>query len=234
MAPSGMLEQLADSAPVAAPMALTCACVAVVDRIRGSRRRDRLNRALHELRRPLQALALAGQQHPGSASAQLELTFDALFALDREINGSPAAGEMRPADARALVEQAIERWRETAARRSRTIELKWDANGSRLVCVRSAIARALDNLIANSLEHGSGSLRVEATARAGRLRLMVADGVAPAGRSGGHPVGRGPRRDPRRGHGLRVVADVAAEHGGRFVACRHQGGVTAVLELPLA
>ena len=41
-------------------------------------------------------------------------------------------------------------------------------------------------------------------------------------------------RDVRRGHGLKLVADVALECGGRFAACRHDAGATAVLELPLA
>jgi signal transduction histidine kinase len=232
-----MLEQLLDSAPVAAPVALACASVAVAERVRGRRRRNRLNRALHELRRPLQALALAVPHRPRAASAQLDLALDALAALDREVNAADGRREMRPADARALVEQAVERWRVAAQCCGRGIDVAWHANGSRVVCVPGAIARALDNLIANSLEHGRGTLRVEATARAGRLRLMVADGETPAG--AGAPQGEVRRRarrggDPRRGHGLRVVADVAAEHGGRFAACRHAGGVTAVLELPLA
>jgi hypothetical protein len=41
-------------------------------------------------------------------------------------------------------------------------------------------------------------------------------------------------RDPRHGHGLGVVAEVAAEHGGRFAACRDDSGACAVIELPLA
>jgi hypothetical protein len=71
------------------------------------------------------------------------------------------------------------------------------------------------------------------------LRLLVADGSdAGSAVAGGSPaVNERPLRrprDPRRGHGLRVVADVAAAHGGRFAACRHAAGATAVLELPLA
>jgi hypothetical protein len=33
---------------------------------------------------------------------------------------------------------------------------------------------------------------------------------------------------------LRIVAEVAAAHGGRFAACAHERGASAVLELPLA
>jgi signal transduction histidine kinase len=232
-----MLELLADSAAVAAPLALTCATVAVAERRRDNRRRERLNRALHELRRPLQALVLAVRQRPRSAPAQLDLALDALETLDREVNGTAQIREMRPADARTLVEQAAERWRDEAGRRGRRIEIGWSANGSRVVCVRAQIARALDNLLSNALEHGRGPIRIAGTARDGRLRLMVADGTPPAPAAVPIPPASRLRRgsgDPRRGHGLRVVADVAAGHGGRFATCRHHGGMAAILELPLA
>jgi hypothetical protein len=42
------------------------------------------------------------------------------------------------------------------------------------------------------------------------------------------------RPDLRRGHGLRVVASIAAAHGGRFLVQQPAGAWVAVLELPLA
>jgi hypothetical protein len=42
------------------------------------------------------------------------------------------------------------------------------------------------------------------------------------------------RRDPRHGHGLRIISAIAAEHGGRFEIRRSTTGTTAILELPLA
>jgi signal transduction histidine kinase len=221
-----MLERLADSAALAAPLALTCASVAVVDRIRASRRRERLNRALHELRRPLQALALARAPGKGSAG-ELDLALAAIADLDREINGRVAEPPKLVVDTRRLVEDAVGRWRGIAVRSGRGLELSWSANGSQVHGRPLALARALDNLIANALEHGAGTIRVVATARRGRLRVAVTN---PASSNGG---ANGRRADPRRGHGLRIVADVAARHGGRFAACRHDGGVTAVIELPL-
>jgi signal transduction histidine kinase len=223
-----MLDQLADPALLAAPLALTWASVVVGGRIRLARRRERLNRVLHELRRPLQAMRLAPPAAAsGPQASQLDLALDALADLDREINGGAAAPQMRATDVRAIVDQAVARWRPIAARSRRDIELVWSANGSRIVCVPSAVARALDNLIVNSLEHGTGAVRIEAGVRAGKLRLLVAD-------SGSGEPRPASRRDPRRGHGLRVVSEVAAQHGGRFAACRHRAGATAVLELPLA
>jgi signal transduction histidine kinase len=38
----------------------------------------------------------------------------------------------------------------------------------------------------------------------------------------------------RRGHGLRLVARVVADHGGRFMVHRGSRGTVVALELPLA
>ena len=42
-----------------------------------------------------------------------------------------------------------------------------------------------------------------------------------------------PRRDPRRGHGISIVSDLASAHHGRFALCRTGSGCVAALELPL-
>ena len=109
----------------------------------------------------------------------------------------------------------------------------WRGGRSEVICDPDAISRALDNLIANAIEHGSGPIRIEASGRPGFVRVHVANrpGLAPSA-TGALAPRRG--RDPRRGHGLGLVSAIAAEHGGRFAACRHRGGTSAVLELPLA
>jgi signal transduction histidine kinase len=214
-----MIEQLLEVPALGWPVALTCASVVAAERVRSSARRTRLNRALHELRRPLQALVL------GAPRGHVDLAVEALAELDREINGGTAPAAT-PVAAHLLVTEAVARWRPIAARTGRRIGLTWRANGSRVVCRPGAITAALDNLISNALEHGTGPVQVDARAVDGRLRLRVANAA-------GRPRPRR-RRDPRRGHGLRVVARIAAEHGGRFATCRHGGGASAVLELPLA
>jgi signal transduction histidine kinase len=58
------------------------------------------------------------------------------------------------------------------------------------------------------------------------VRISIGDGgPTPSG-----PAGR--RRDPRRGHGLRIVGRIARDHGGRFLFDRSPSGTEAVLELP--
>jgi two-component system, OmpR family, sensor kinase len=205
-------------------MALTFASALVADRLRAARRRTALNRALHELRRPLQALALDG----AAGGGQLDRAIEAIAGLDREVNGGKAPRRRR-VDARALAEQAAECWRAAATRAGRPLGFAWRAGSCEVECDPDAVARALDNLIANALEHGSGPVRIEGSGRPGRVRLHVVDrgvqAVEPRSRRDG---------DPRRGHGLRIVGSIAAEHGGRFAACSHRHGTSAVLELPLA
>jgi signal transduction histidine kinase len=228
-----MLAAIAESSIVAWPLAITMATVVVADRTRTRRRRERLNRAIHELRRPLQALTLSWPPSANPARDHLGLALEALGELDRRVNDAqaPVRRAVELVDARELADDAVRRWRPEAAAHGREIGLRWRANGSRLVCDRGAVARALDNLIANSLEHGSGPIRVEGSVRGGRLRMSVADGPDPGLAPSAAPART---RGARRGHGLRIVAEIAADHGGRFAACAHRGGARAVLELPLA
>jgi two-component system, OmpR family, sensor histidine kinase QseC len=212
------------------PFALTMASVGLAGVAVERHRRERLNRALHELRRPLQALALRRQlaaDPPGDDS--LDLALVALADLDQKINGGRAALARRPVSGRALVEAAVERWRGTAAAAHRSLELSWRAGRATVLADPARIAQALDNLISNAIEHGGLRVAVRASISAGGLRIEVASDPAT------QTVRRLLRiRDPRRGHGLTVAAKVAASHGGRFRLGIADAGAVAVLELPLA
>jgi two-component sensor histidine kinase len=120
---------------------------------------------------------------------------------------------------------SLERWRRQAARAG-GIRVYWDAGPAMVEGDSARLAQALDNLISNALEHGGPPLVVTGARVAGRIWITVANGVRP---------GSPPRPpDPRRGHGTRVVSEVATAHGGRFALCRTGGGCVAALELPLA
>jgi signal transduction histidine kinase len=213
------------------PLGLTLAAAAVGNRVREARRRTALNRNLHELRRPLQALALAPpspRQAPVPTAAELALV--ALDDLDREINGSARPLALRPVACRALVESALERWRGPAAQARRSLELRWRAGAAMVMADPCRVAQALDNLLANAIEHGGLRVWVSATIGARGVRISVSNTAR-------RPSERGElraRRDRRHGHGLRMVASIAAAHGGRFLVRRPTGGWTAILELPLA
>jgi signal transduction histidine kinase len=192
-----------------------------------------LNRALHELRRPLQALVLmedgSGQPaaSPPAASRRglLEVAASALQDLDGALNGETPSRPTRRFSCRELVLAALERWRPSAAR-SGGIRVYWDAGPAPVEGDAVQMAQALDNLFANALEHGGPPVVVTGARVAGRIRVTVANAAgAPAADRNG---------DPRHGHGTDVVSRVASDHGGRFALCRTGSGCVAALELPLA
>jgi len=109
---------------------------------------------------------------------------------------------------------------------------------------RLRLAQALGNLLANAVEHGEGDVIVRLRAAAMVARIDVCDG----GRGLPAPltelIGSGFLRRwcrwlPRmgvseRGHGLRIVAGIAASHDGRLISAPSDRGARLVLELPLA
>jgi signal transduction histidine kinase len=199
------------------PVGVTVAA-ALVTRLRDARRRDALNRALHELRRPLQALVLSSGPERGPGSHALRVALTALDDLDREINGDERRVELRP---------AVERWRGVAASSRRALTLRWRAGSAAVLADPDRVAQALDNLIDNALRHGGLRVSVDADLCVGGVRITVRDtgpGTQAAHRSG----------NARHGHGLAIVSRVAAEHGGTFRMLRSSAGATATLELPLA
>jgi signal transduction histidine kinase len=217
------------------PLGLSLAVVLAGERLRASRRRAALNRALHELRRPLQALSLVSARLDGEGTGaqtavvtreSIDAALAALADLDRELNRLPPAPSPRPLAAAAAVHAAVERWRGPAAMRGRSLSVHCDVGGARILADARQIERALDNLIANSLEHGTLNVALRATVGPRGVRISIGD-------PGPAPTGTRRRRDPRRGHGLRIVGRIARDHGGRFLFDRSPTGTEAVLELPV-
>jgi signal transduction histidine kinase len=224
------------------PLAASLAAVAAVGGLRAGRRRSALNEALHELRRPLQALALAGGGGAARgtvAEGAVQLAASALDRLDREINGG--VGLRRPAEAvelRPLLEAAARRWRARASLGGGSLSLRWRAGRAVAIGDRVELAQAVDNLIVNAIEHGGPRIAIDARPHKGGVRIVIAD----SGRASRPPARRDTPADViarlagggRRGHGLSVVRRVAAAHGGRFALRRSERGSLALLDLPLA
>lgn len=220
------------------PFAVSLAAAAAARTIWAGRRRMALNEALHELRRPLQALALAAPRtSPERLGASVEMASAALERLDREINGVALAPRHEVVAARPLAEAAVARWRSRAALSGGSLELRWWAAEALVQGDRREIAQALDNLLLNAIEHGGGRVELRATLDVGWLRLTVVDsgGRVAGGQRRGGLAGLGARLSgrERHGHGLRVVRRTATAHGGRFTLRSAPEGSTAVLELPL-
>jgi signal transduction histidine kinase len=223
------------------PLALSMAATVATQGLRAGRRRSALNEALHELRRPLQAAALAsGPRLAGSGADEdpMELAAAALERLDRAINGGPTAPARGAVDGHLLLDSAVRRWQARAKLCDGSLELRWNAGRAALSGDRVALAQALDNLIVNAIEHGGPTIVVAARLREGRLRIAVVD-------SGHASRPRSRRNSPaevvarisgrnRRGHGLGVVRRIVTAHDGRFALRSTERGSLAVLELPLA
>jgi signal transduction histidine kinase len=225
------LKTLADVAGATWPVGLTMAAVAVRDRVRDGRQRRALNERLHELRRPLQALVLAAKPQAGAGPDPLELALAALRDLDREVNGEAPDLRRRPIEGRMLAVAAAERWRSRVAASGRRITVRWRCAEELVDVDPVRVAQALDNLIANALEHGGGPITIEGARRGGCLELAVRDRGT---RKPRRVREARERREPRRGHGLRLTRSLARGNGGRLRLRPVGRGTVAALELPLA
>jgi signal transduction histidine kinase len=222
-----------------------------------TRRRDALNRALHEVRRPLQALvllspglpagggALKSLPGPGSPASRRLLVepvlqvVSAVGDLDRELNGGPPPRRRHEMLAvRLMADSCVRRWQSRAALSDGRIELLWSGPD---VLVRGdgvALASALENMILNAIEHGGPRITVTGRTTGGNVLIAVRDdGVE--GRAPNRPVGPGETiarltGRARHGHGLAVVDRVARDHGGKVETQFSEGGSEVVLVLPKA
>lgn len=215
------------------PLALLLGALLLGLRARDVRRRCAIEAALHELRRPLQALALGAgpavsTNGNGNGPPPLELAICALADLDRAVNGVERPPETRRLlRLRPLVEGCVERWMPAAELSGCELDLKWRAGSAAVVADPRRLAQALDNLVANALEHGSPPVIVRAVVFERGVCVAVSD-------SGGAASDVHRCRPGRRHNGLRIVAAIAADCGGRFALERGPDGTVAVLELPLA
>jgi len=214
------------------PLTLVLAVMLAGRTRRQARRTERVNLALHELRRPLQALALGGGHRPdgnGDGPPPLDLAICALADVERAVDGDPALVHKRLLRLRPVVEDCVEGWSRIAELAAGRVELEWRGGAAAVVADPRRIVQALDNLVFNALEHGSPPIKLSVVVGDRGARISVCD-------TGTAPLGHMPRhsRFGRRGRGLEVVAAVAAEHGGRFTLLRDVDATRAVLELPLA
>ena len=213
-----------------------------------------LARIVHDLRAPLQAIrgecftlsrrGVSGRQRASlraidAEAVRLSSALDDLLRLAV----APAAGSARIlADLADLAAEAARRGAAVGRPGGVRVRLRVPPGPRPLVKAdAAAVARALDNLVANAVRHTPRARRVslEVGVRSGEARAVVRDqgpGVPPedrerifrAGERGRDPLGRGA------GLGLAIAREIAEAHGGRLVLIDEGPGAAFLLALPLA
>jgi signal transduction histidine kinase len=234
--------------PALAVAGSTLSALAVGVALLGTRRRagrlERVARATHELRGPIAAARLGvrmgvrlGALSGGRLRAvELELERAALALEDfcAAAGGRQAPSRLQEVRLAALVADCTEAWRPAAAARGGEIRVLWPSGEVVIHGDRLRLAQALDNLLANAIEHGEGTVEVRGRVDAGCVRVEVTD----CGPGLPAPVAELSRRARRgrglRGRGLAIASTIARDHGGRLAAAPSDRGARLLLELPLA
>jgi two-component system OmpR family sensor kinase len=209
--------------------------------------------ASHELRTPLTALrtevelALLGNRDADELRAALSSAADEIrrvcrLADDILMLAQADHGRLplrpRPQRPRLLLEAAAARARAAAWTRGRQIVVRDMSPGHWLLADADRAAQALDNLVSNALQYGSGSITLSACDDGKLLGLHVADqGRGFADDMTQRAFERFTRgtlaRDPGSGLGLSLVAAIAAAHHGvATVGNLPEGGADASIALP--
>ena len=174
------------------PCVLAIAAIGVTG-VREVARRAALNEALHEVRRPLQVLALTAPvagTPAGDFEGPVRMAAAALERLEREINGGGAPSAVRATVAAApLLEAAVGRWQARAALAGRSLELRCRCGTAAVSGSPAELAQALDNLLANAIEHGGSRIAVRpAPAAAPCGSSSATPAAAPSDPAGGGPA----------------------------------------------
>jgi len=212
-----------------------------------------VSEASHELRTPLTALraevdlALAGNRDASELRAALRSAAEEIrrvcrLADDILLLAQADHGKLplrpRPLEPRVLLEAAAARARAAARTRGRQILVCDMTPGRWLLGDPDRAAQALDNLISNALQYGSGTITLTAHAEVSLLGLHVADRGSGFARDltqrAFQRFTRGQRaRDPGSGLGLSLVAAIARAHRGvATVTNLPEGGADACIALP--
>jgi signal transduction histidine kinase len=166
--------------------------------------------AEHELRGPLQALALTADAH---LEPDLDRARIALADLSAARSGRRAGADAEPVRLDRLVWRAATASDLAARRAGGGVHLDWAAGPVTVHANRGRLAQALGNLLANAIEHGGGQIRVSGRRTKRGIRIEV--------------------RDSGRGHGLTIAAKAVRESGGTVTAAKAGSGTAVAIELPM-
>jgi signal transduction histidine kinase len=188
--------------------------------LRLRRRLELVAVAEHELRGPVTAIGLAAaalRREPGGLRRALAFECE-LERMRMGLEDLAASRTGRRADSRPvalplepMVRGATAGWRQAG----RPMRFRWDAGPAVVRADRRRLAQAFSNLLANAVQHGTGTVEVRGSRSGSRVRVEVSD--------------EGPR-----GRGLGIAARAVEEAGGVLEVERSKEGTVATIELPVA
>ena len=186
--------------------------------------------AEHELRGPLQAIALAVEG--GAAvdlSDEVERARTALADLSAARSGMRSHSADQPLRLDRLVWRAATASDLAARRIGGRVHLDWRAGPVSVQANRGRLAQALSNLLSNAIEHGGGNVQITGRRTTRGVRIEVRD----SGRGHGLSIAPKAVRDAGRGHGLSIASKAVREMGGSLGAARAGDGTVMTIELPV-
>lgn len=211
-------------------------------------RLDGVAGAAHELRGAAQAMSLAAvamRREPGglrrvhALESEMQRMQGGLADLDAARAGRRAVLDRSALPLERAVRLAAAGWRPSAARQGRRLSLRWEAGAVAVRADRRRLAQVLGNLLANAVEHGTGTVHLRGRRRGSAVVLEVLDEGPRQGAAGAHRATSAefdaaalPAHE--RGRGLEIAAQAAEEAGGRLTVLRTPEGTNACVELPAA
>ena len=198
-----------------------------------SRRLELVAEAEHELRGPLTALALGLESARRRGAGGLVGPFEhevgrarlALADLGAARHGRRTPARPAPVALGPLLADAAAAAEPGARAAGRALRLSVAAELPTVRADRDRLAQALDNVVANALEHGGRRVELRGRRTTGGVALEVADD------GGGFRRFRAPWGSDR-GRGLRIAARAVEEAGGRLSVESGESGARVRLDLP--
>ncbi len=185
-----------------------------LSRMETSRDRAPSHQSIEALRAQHERALLATEDLESAGSDAFEAGIEASTMVDLEL----------------LVRRCVRAW--AAAHGRWRIVLDWRAGRPEVRGQAGRLGQALDNLVANALEHGAGPVTIVGRLTATSVTVAVLD----RGDGLRHALGGAPAVSwrARRGHGLVIVRRAIDDHGGRVELVRESRGTGVQVSLPLA